>query len=101
MNSREAILQAVRHRKPAPVPLPDDVAFGGPDGDLVTRFMEVIDEIGGRAIEVSLDGAASVLDALYPDRATTASTVAHVPGDVVLEDVQDPHDLTYYDFVKG
>ncbi|HEY1009660.1 MAG TPA: LUD domain-containing protein [Daejeonella sp.] len=53
MNSREAILAAVKKNQPALSPLPDISMFKVVEADIASRYTEVFTGIGGQVIAVS------------------------------------------------
>ncbi|MEZ4699220.1 MAG: LUD domain-containing protein [Rhodothermales bacterium] len=96
MNSRDAILSAVRAHKPAATPLPGSVAPFSSSTD-VSAFMETVAAIGGRAEQVARAGIADAVRRVYPDAKVVASAVPEIAGTLSLDAIADPHDLAPVD----
>jgi len=96
MNSREAILGALRNAVPQAAPLPEAPA-AITYADPVTQFAGMLAAVGGKAVCVEdagdLDSELQKLDA-YAQAKKIAALVPGVSGaNVDLDSVEDPHNL--------
>ncbi|QDV14390.1 Lactate utilization protein C [Rosistilla oblonga] len=108
-DSRQAILDRLRSREVTPVELPaifgDDsisqVAIGFDDPP--TQFAGTVEAVGGLCLQVgSMQEALNKLeqDEVYRDAARRCSLVGdEIPGNVNLQEIEDPHDLSSLDFL--
>ncbi|WP_373650707.1 lactate utilization protein C [Schlesneria sp. DSM 10557] len=102
MSSRDSILASVRRQLPQSAPLPP---LDGPwiqYEDPVAQFVSVLESIGGRAIRVASEAdIREHLNAL-PQFASASKTLslvtAAVTGNVDLDAIADPHQLSDIDF---
>ncbi|HET7752756.1 MAG TPA: LUD domain-containing protein [Anaeromyxobacteraceae bacterium] len=97
MDSRRAILEAVRAAAPPAAPLPEIGRFARPTADPVGEFAKALEAVAGvpvrvedeRALRAAIDGLASRLGA----KRVVCEVSAAAPGDVRLADLPDAHDL--------
>ncbi len=96
---REKIIKAIRSNKPAGRPLPVLPQKNEPDDPLTGRFIEKIERIGGRILEVeSLPSLEEQLKVLFPEAGRTLATVPGLPiGDVEAASQNDVHQLADLD----
>ncbi|HEY0981253.1 lactate utilization protein C [Schlesneria sp. T3-172] len=102
MSSRDSILASVRRQLPQSAPLPP---LDGPwirYEDPVAQFVSVLESIGGRAIRVASEAdIREHLNAL-PQFASASKTLSlvttAVTGNVDLDAIADPHQLSDVDF---
>lgn len=104
--SRESILNAVKANKPEALPLPDiDLSVFDEDINLIERFKENIEFVGGRLLE--LDGLETIdaeIKALYPEASKIVSCMKESAlGTVSFSKETDPHILEDIDLtiIKG
>ena len=97
MTSREKILEAVLKNQPQTRPLPDISMFGGGEGDVVQKYMDIFKTIGGSAFLV--DDLSAVKELIREHFDTTKRIATTLPEltDVaeLLSAEVDPH--TYED----
>ena len=108
MTSRDAILNAVRSGRPAEVAAPKIPSFSRNDGSLVHQFIEAMESVSGRVVEVGTPPGtanesryATVSEALYacyPEANAVASTRPEWSEDaVVVHNAFDSDMLTSVD----
>jgi L-lactate dehydrogenase complex protein LldG len=96
VDSRRAILDALRAAAPAETPAPDLSALGARFPDLAARAGEAVAAVGGTLVRVPDAAALAAEVAALAGRlgaARVASAVPGVPGNVALDDLPDPHAL--------
>jgi L-lactate dehydrogenase complex protein LldG len=98
MTSRERILEAVRVRKPAPIPLPDPRPPASTPAS-VDGFIARVHAIGGQVERTARRRLAEVIALRYPSATMVASTVPEVVGSISLSAIQNPHDLAALDLL--
>lgn len=105
MSSKETILNAIRENNVIKeVPLPNIESFGITFEDKFQQFTEVIQNVGGKAIESSKEALDKTIQSLYPDAVFIASNVPECTlGTVQENDKARPHELQNLDLavVKG
>jgi len=104
--SRESILKAVKANKPEALPLPDiDLSVFNEDIDLIERFKENIEFVGGRLVELDgLDTLDEEIKALYPKASKIVSCMKGAKlGTVSISKDTGPHTLEDIDLtiIKG
>ncbi|MCH4552808.1 MULTISPECIES: LutC/YkgG family protein [Aestuariibaculum] len=104
--SRESILNAVKANKPEALPLPDiDLSVFDEDINLIERFKENIEFVGGRLLELDgLDTLDIEIKALYPEATKIVSCMKESAlGTVPVSKDTDPHTLEDIDLtiIKG
>jgi L-lactate dehydrogenase complex protein LldG len=102
MSSRDTILATVRKHLPQSSPLPD---FDGPwivYADPLAQFSSVLEMIGGRCLRVASEAEIAGELAAFPPFANANQTLSLVPaavtGNVSIDQIDDPHDLSDIDF---
>ncbi|HXB55063.1 MAG TPA: LUD domain-containing protein [Vicinamibacteria bacterium] len=97
MDSRDAILAALRRNAPAPVELPDLSGLGAKPADPVRQFEESLAGVGGACLRVPDLAAADAALREIPFYAAARKVVSLVPGlgraDLDLGSMPDPHAL--------
>lgn len=104
--SRESILNAVKKNKPEPLPLPIiNLDVFAEDIDLIKTFIENVEFVGGRAIQLNnINDIDSEIKKLYPNAAKIVSSVKESSlGSISISENTNPHDLEAIDLaiVKG
>ena len=104
--SRESILNAVRKNKPEALPLPEiDLNVFAEDKDLVKTFIENVQFVGGRAVELSsTDTIDAKIKEFYPQASKIVScTTESSLGNISISAATEPHDLESIDLaiIKG
>lgn len=97
MDSRRAILDAVRRNRPAAPPLPPPVPPSAPEGGLEAAFRRVVEAVGGRVVDAGAQGEQFALRQCYPAAAVIASATPRVHGTRDLTTAADPHQLADLD----
>ncbi|GAB3272394.1 LUD domain-containing protein [Larkinella harenae] len=99
MNSRERILAAVRQNKPEFQPLPETATFQSDYPDLVAKFTEILQFIGGTpTLVANFDEAEAYIRQTYGDLMHVISKVPALQHlTTVSSDVVDPHQLETVD----
>lgn len=96
MDSRRAVLDALRAAAAPAAPAPDLSGLGASFPDAIARFAESLTAVGGALVRVpdraALPAAASAL-AAQVGAARVVSAVPEVTGSVALDDLADPHEL--------
>jgi L-lactate dehydrogenase complex protein LldG len=96
VDSRRAILDALRRAQPPESPAPDLSALGAPLPDPSARVGEAVAAVGGTLVRVREAAALAAEVAALASRlgaVRVASAVPGVPGNVSLDDLPDPHAL--------
>lgn len=101
MTSRDYILERVKKNKPELSLLPNIPSFNRVDVELVSSFKEVLNFVGGRAIELTSDANLNEeILKIYPDMKLICTNVDGLTiGNVDLSQINDPHDLSSMDLV--
>lgn len=104
--SRESILNAVKKNKPDALPLPKiDLNFFDEDIDLVKTFIENVEFVGGRAVQIdTIENLDSEIKKLYPNASKIISCLKESNlGTVSISNNSEPHGLEAIDLaiVKG
>lgn len=104
--SRESILNAVKKNKPDVLPLPKiDLNFFDEDIDLVKTFIENVQFVGGRAVQIdTIENLDSEIKKLYPNASKIISCLKESNlGTVSISNNSEPHGLETIDLaiVKG
>ena len=99
MNSRELILQRAKQNKPILSPLPEVPLFERAEIDLVAHFKEILQFVGGEAIELlHTEDLSEKIETLYPNMKQVASTIPGIKyANLDLQSITDPHDLKAVD----
>lgn len=104
MTSRDAILNAVRSRRQADVAAPEIPAFSRNDGSLEHQFVEALERVSGRVVEVGnaddrqYGTVSEALHACYPEANAIAPTRPEWwEGAVIVHDAFDSGMLTSVD----
>lgn len=100
--SREAVLRALRAAAPREVPLPELPETGLRFDDVAARFALALTEVGGACVRIpGIDGLEAALLQI-PTYREARKVVAYLPGvgksNVVLSQIDDPHQLADADF---
>jgi L-lactate dehydrogenase complex protein LldG len=97
VDSREAILEALRRNAPAPADLPDLSGLGAKHADPVRQFEESLAGVGGACLRVPDLAAADAALRKIPLYAAARKVISLVPGlgraDLDLESIPNPHAL--------
>lgn len=104
--SRESILNAVKKNKPDALPLSKiDLNFFDEDIDLVKTFIENVQFVGGRAVQIdAIENLDSEIKKLYPKASKIISCLKESSlGTVSISKTTEPHGLEAIDLaiVKG
>ncbi len=101
MSSKQAILKAIRDHAITPEELPridgDWIRYGDP----FSQFQSTIEGVGGRCLRVAspnLIRSALEESPLFSTAARIVSQVPTIPGNVDLNEVDDPHQLENVDW---
>lgn len=91
MNSREAILNAIRQNKPETDIRPETPVFSS-SGDLVKQYQESLVFNGGASLVIEkLEEVNTYLKEQYSPDLKICSTLSEISGNVDLNDITDPH----------
>ena len=105
MSSKTAILNAIKENNSVKeVPLPNIESFGITFEDKFQQFTEVIQKVGGKALEATHETLDRTIKLLYPEAVFIASNVPQCSLSTVNEnEKQLPHELKDLDLaiVKG
>ena len=97
MDSREAILEALRRNAPPPAGLPDLSGLGAKTADPVRQFEESLAGVGGACLRVPDLAAADAALRELPFYAAARKVISLVPGlgraDLDLGSIPQPHAL--------
>lgn len=104
--SRESILSAVKKNKPELLPLPEiDLSVFDEDIDLVETFINNLELVGGRAIQLaSIENMDEEIKKLYPNASKIVSTIKESNlGTISISKNTKPHSLEAIDLaiIKG
>lgn len=105
MTSRERILEAVLKNQPQAIPLPDISMFGGGEGDIVQKYIDIFKTIGGSAYLVDdLEAVKELVQQHFDITKRIATTLPELTDIAELLSTEvDPH--TYEDvevaIIKG
>ncbi len=104
--SRESILSAVKKNKPELLPLPEiDLSVFDEDIDLVETFINNLELVGGRAIQLaSIENMDEEIKKLYPNASKIVSTIKESNlGTISISKNTNPHSLEAIDLaiIKG
>jgi L-lactate dehydrogenase complex protein LldG len=98
MSSRDAILNAVRANRPAPVGLPDVPLFSeGRDDDLLGRFFTAFEVMGGTVLELGESDPVANIRARLGSAGIVVSRVPEIAGNRDLDLTQTPASLADVD----
>ncbi|MCP9754676.1 lactate utilization protein B/C [Lacihabitans sp. CCS-44] len=103
MSSRENILSRIKQNQPELLPLPDLLVLGTEQYDLVQKFTEILEGIGGKVLQVSdYEEIKKYIIANYPVNARVISTLTEFSENKDWQ-TADPHSLKDADFliIKG
>lgn len=103
MSSRENILSKIKQNQPELLPLPDLSVLGTEQYDLVQKFTEILEGIGGKVLQVSdYEEIKKYILANYPVNARVISTLPEFSANKDWQ-TADPHSLKDADFliIKG
>jgi L-lactate dehydrogenase complex protein LldG len=103
MSSREAILSKIKQNQSELLPLPDLSVLGGEQYDLVQKYTQVLEGIGGSVLQVSdYDEIKKYIAENYPSNARVISTLPEFSNRKEWQ-TAEPHSLKDADFliVKG
>ncbi|MCP9769647.1 lactate utilization protein B/C [Lacihabitans sp. LS3-19] len=103
MSSRDNILSKIKQNQPDLLPLPNLSVLGGEQFDLVEKFTEILEGIGGKVIQVAHnDEIKKYIAANYPPNARVISTLSEFSENKDWQ-LADPHTLKDADFliIKG
>ncbi|MCC8410218.1 LUD domain-containing protein [Mucilaginibacter sp. UR6-1] len=96
--SREKILNAIRQNQPEYQPLPEEVNFYFEDVDLIEKFKQVLEFIGGRLHAVSnYTEAKAYLESIMPPAGRWITAVPEFQDHATLIEPGDPHLLENVD----
>lgn len=105
MNSRDIILNQIRNNNVVEtVTLPEYDDFGITFENKIEKFSEIIQTVGGQAIQTTKENLDSVIKELYPNEKVISSNVDFSElGNFETKDLNDEHDLKDIDLaiVKG
>lgn len=98
MNSKEAILSSLRHYSGERYQMPDlsridPVTYE----DRLSRFVSVIEKVGGKAVMMDGREVNELLKDLYPDAGTIASSLPYVEADLNPDTVESPSQMKSVD----
>ena len=104
--SRESILKTVKKNKPEALPLPNiDLNLFEEDIDLVKTFIENVEFVGGRVIQLNgMDNLDTEIKKLYPTASKIVSCIKESNlGTVSINQTTNPHSLENIDLtiIKG
>jgi len=103
MSSRDNILSKIKQNQPELLPLPDLSVLGTEQYDLVQKFTEILEGIGGTVLEVSdFEEIKKYIISNYPINARVISTLPEFSESKDWQ-IADPHTLKDADFliIKG
>lgn len=103
MSSRDNILSKIKQNQPELLPLPDLSVLGTEQHDLVQKFTEILEEIGGKVLQVSdFEEIKKYIISNYPINARVISTLPEFSENKDWQ-TADPHSLKDADFliIKG
>lgn len=102
MNSKQAILTAIRRKSPPPAELPDLAGEWIRYEQPVQQFAAVLESVGGRAVVVrtaaEINSQLAALPAFRESRQICSLLPDVGPGNVELSAIADPHELESLDF---
>ena len=104
--SRESILKTVKKNKPEALPLPNiDLNLFEEDIDLVKTFIENVEFVGGRVVQLNgMDNLDTEIKKLYPTASKIVSCIKESNlGTVSINQTTNPHSLENIDLtiIKG
>lgn len=103
MSSRENILSKIKQNQPELLPLPDLSVLGREKYDLVAKFTEILEGIGGKVLQVSdFEEIKKYIISNYPINARVISTLPEFSENQDWQ-TADPHSLKDAEFliIKG
>jgi len=103
MSSRNNILSKIKQNQPELLPLPDLSFLGTEQYDLILKFTEILEGIGGKVIQVSdFEEIKKFIVSNYPHNARVISTLPEFSKNSDWQNA-DPHTLKDADFfiIKG
>jgi L-lactate dehydrogenase complex protein LldG len=103
MSSRENILSKIKQNQPDLLQLPDFSILGGEQYDLVEKFTEILEGIGGKVLQViDFEEIKKFIAINYPANARVISTLSDFSESNQWQ-TSDPHSLKDADFliIKG
>ena len=103
MSSRDFILSKIKQNQPDLLPLPDLSVLGSEKYDLVEKFTEILEGIGGKVLQVSdFEEIKKYIAVNYPINARVISTLPEFSKNIDWQ-LADPHTLKDADFliIKG
>jgi L-lactate dehydrogenase complex protein LldG len=103
MSSRDNILSKIKQNQPELLPLPDLSVLGGEQYDLVQKYTQILEGIGGKVLQVSdFEEIKKFIAENYPPNARVISTLPEFSNSKEWQ-TAEPHSLKDADFliVKG
>lgn len=85
------ILRKISLNKPSALPLPELPEFSVRD-DLNTRFVQVLEQGGGKVIFAQQEKLAAIIDTLFPNRKNMATPLPELISDIDVS-LQNPQDF--------
>ncbi|MDX2195014.1 MAG: LUD domain-containing protein [Cytophagales bacterium] len=105
MTARQEILQKIKINKPPLSTLPNIPYFERPEVDKVAHFKEILQFVGGKAIEAdSIQYIENEIKNIYPDAHIVCSNIPELSITTIdTSTVADPHNLQHIDLavLKG
>jgi L-lactate dehydrogenase complex protein LldG len=105
MSSKESILNSIRqNNKVQEVALPNIENFGITFENKIEQFSQMIQTVGGKALQCEQEELNRVIESLYPEAIFISSNVPQCSlGTIKENEVQTPHELKNLDLaiVKG
>ena len=98
MKSKDMILSSDRSSVIKEYEMPDLTGFEAVTyQDKLSRFMEIMERVGGRAVMLEGGDVNEVIRTLYPDAGTTASSLPYVQAELNPDTVESAGDLRKVD----